>query len=43
MLVAKIVEGDSKKDFEFEVVKILELAICNFKTLLRASLKPSFP
>lgn len=26
MLVAKIVEGDSKKDFEFEVVKILERA-----------------
>ena len=26
MLVIKIVEGDSKKDFEFEVAKILERA-----------------
>jgi hypothetical protein len=26
MLVVKVVEGDSKKDFEFEVAKILERA-----------------
>ena len=26
MLIVKIVEGDSKKDFEFEVAKILERA-----------------